>query len=316
MAERIAVYVDGANAYFAQKEALNWWIDWPSFLEWVQRDKELVSARWYQSYRRAPEPEQERFLHHLTIVGYAVRKKVLKSIYDRETGQNSVKGNLNIELVIDALTDAPHYDTILLVTGDSDFVPLVEALRSRGKRVLLAATPQNVAVDLRQVIGVNYIDLSDLRDEIESDKRPPDRSERFEDSSRAPSRSFDSRAEEFASEPPEPNGNVRFPEDDYKVTSILDPHPPSAPSQDIVLPQEGEIVRCTVQSVKKYGIFLDLHENVKTLLHVKDMNRGYVADAGQYYRVGQEVPVQVVGIDWERQPPEVRVQVVTPEMEY
>ncbi|HKI84031.1 MAG TPA: S1 RNA-binding domain-containing protein [Candidatus Krumholzibacteria bacterium] len=100
------------------------------------------------------------------------------------------------------------------------------------------------------------------------------------------------------------------------MTSILDPHPPSAPSQDIVLPQEGEIVRCTVQSVKKYGIFLDLHENVKTLLHVKDMNRGYVADAGQYYRVGQEVPVQVVGIDWERQPPEVRVQVVTPEMEY
>ncbi len=313
MAERIAVYVDGANAYFAQKEALNWWIDWPSFLEWVQRDKELVSARWYQSYRRAPEPEQERFLHHLTIVGYAVRKKVLKSIYDRETGQNSVKGNLNIELVIDALTDAPHYDTILLVTGDSDFVPLVEALRSRGKRVLVAATQQNVAVDLRQAIGVNYIDLGDLRDEIESDKRPPDRSERFEDSGRASSRSFDSQAEDFAGEP---NGNVRLPEDDYKVTSILDPHPPSAPNQDIVLPQEGEIVRCTVQSVKKYGIFLDLHENVKTLLHVKDMNRGYVADAGQYYRVGQEVPVQVVGIDWERQPPEVRVQVVTPEMEY
>jgi uncharacterized LabA/DUF88 family protein len=316
MAERIAVYVDGANAYFAQKEALNWWIDWPSFLEWVQRDKELVSARWYQSYRRTPEPEQERFLHHLTIVGYAVRKKVLKSIYDRESGQNSVKGNLNIELVIDALTDAPHYDTILLVTGDSDFVPLVEALRSRGKRVLVAATQQNVAVDLRQVIGVNYIDLGDLRDEIESDKRPPDRSERFDESSRTSSRAMDYREEEFAAEASEPNGNVRLPEDDYKVTSILDPHPPSAPSQDIVLPQEGEIVRCTVQSVKKYGIFLDLHENVKTLLHVKDMNRGYVADAGQFYRVGQEVPVQVVGIDWERQPPEVRVQVVTPEMEY
>ncbi len=321
MVERIAVYVDGANAYFAQKEALNWWIDWPSFLDWVKRDRELVSARWYQSYRRPPEPEQERFLHHLTIVGYAVRKKVLKSIYDRETGQNSVKGNLNIELVIDALTDAQHYDTILLVTGDSDFVPLVEALRSRGKRVLVAATPQNVAVDLRQVIGVNYIDLSDLRSEIESDKRPPERIERFErvDQSERVSkwdRGFDS-DREFVEEASEPNGNVRLPsEQDYKVTSILDPHPPSVPNQDIVLPQEGEIVRCTVQSVKKYGIFLDLHENVKTLLHVKDMNRGYVADAGEFYRVGQEVPVQVVGIDWERQPPEVRVQVVTPEMEY
>ena len=46
------------------------------------------------------------------------------------------------------------------------------------------------------------------------------------------------------------------------------------------------------------------------------MNRGFVNDAAEYFRVGEEVMVQVVSIDWTRQPPEVRVQVVTPEMEY
>jgi uncharacterized LabA/DUF88 family protein len=307
MAERIAVYVDGANAYFAQKEALNWWIDWPSFLGWAREGRELVSARWYQAYRGTPEPEQERFLHHLTLIGFAVRKKVLKSIYDRESGQSSLKGNLDVELAIDALTEVDHYDTAMLVTGDSDFVPLVEALRSRGKRVMVAATQQNVAVELRQAVGVGYVDLRELRHRIESDKRPAEPSRPVESARRA-------EAGNGSGLPPAIHEDVY--EDDDELRPDYDPSPPGVPDEDIELPQEGEIVRCNVQAVKKYGVFLDLHPDVKTLLHVKDMNRGYVADAGELYHVGEEIMVQVVGIDWQPDPPEVRVAVVSPEMEY
>ena len=93
--------------------------------------------------------------------------------------------------------------------------------------------------------------------------------------------------------------------------------PPAVPNpEDVELPLEGEIVRCKVQTVKRYGAFLDLHQHAKTLLHVKDMNRGFVPDAGEFYKVGQEVTVQVVSIDRTKQPPEVRVQVTTAEMEY
>ena len=394
MAERIAVYVDGANAYFAQKEALQWWIDWPSFLGVFREGKDLVTARWYQAYRGTPEPEQDRFLHHLTIIGFAVKKKVLKQIYDRESGNTSMKGNLDIELAIDALTESSHYDTALLVTGDSDFVPLVEALRARGKRVMVAATQQNVAVELRQAVGVNYIDLRDLRPRIESDKRPPERTHTVERLS-TPDRTFPAEREEaagnervtneFVSNYPADNepldqepmdnqpignesignqpignesignrsigsesigsesigsesignesiGNELIGNRDwsmgnrapvngneysaYELTSALDPMPPSTPNPDLDLPQEGEIVRCNIQAVKNYGVFLDLHEAAKTLLHVKDMNRGFVSDAAEFYRVGEEISVQVVSIDWVKAPPEVRVQVVTPEMEY
>jgi uncharacterized LabA/DUF88 family protein len=135
MSERVAIYVDGANVYFAQKEALGWWIDWPRFLDAMREGKELASAHWYQAYRGNPEPEQDRFLHHLILVGFSVRKKVLKSIYDRQTGDTTLKGSLDIDLTIDALTEVDHYDSAILVTGDSDFVPLVEALQARGKRV-------------------------------------------------------------------------------------------------------------------------------------------------------------------------------------
>ena len=37
----------------------------------------------------------------------------------------------------------------IFVTGDSDFVPLLESLQHRGKRVMVVATQQNVAVRTR-----------------------------------------------------------------------------------------------------------------------------------------------------------------------
>jgi hypothetical protein len=157
-----------------------------------------------------------------------------------------------------------------------------------------------VAVELRQAVGVNYLDLRDLRNRVESDKRPPERRNNGGDHGA------------YAGSRHEDDG------DEVTVTTIRyngfdedrDPPPPSAPRPgDIELPREGEIVRCRVQAVKKYGAFLDLHEHAKTLLHVKDMNRGYVPDAAEFYAVGDEVTVQVVGIDRTRETPEVRVQI-------
>jgi uncharacterized LabA/DUF88 family protein len=324
MAERVAVYVDGANVYFTQKEALGWWIDWPSFLNVMREGRELVSARWYQANRGVPELDQERFLHHLTLIGFAVRKKTLKTIYDKLTGEISLKGNLDVELTIDALSEADHFDSAVLVTGDSDFVPLVEALRAKGKRVRVVATEQNVAVELRQAVGVNYLDLRELRTRIQSDKRTPEsRAERNERTERI---DRNERAERTQATLGSGGQRARYEEagasypgareSDEGNGSESEGAPPTAPDPDIELPLEGEIVRCKVQAVKRYGVFLDLHESVKTLLHVKDMNRGFVADAGEFYRVGDEIPVQVVSIDWSRDPPEVRVQLTTPEMEY
>ncbi len=317
MAERVAIFVDGANVYFAQKEALGWWIEWPRFLAAMREGRELVAARWYQAYNRTPEPEQERFLHHLTLIGFSIRKKVLKQVFDRTSGTYHMKGSLDIELAIDALSEADHYDTAVFVTGDSDFVPLLETLQRRGKRVMVAATPQNVAVELRQQVGVNFIDLNDLRDAVESDKRPPEPRERRENGTQAqaPSRAADDEDEyddeyedEYDDEYDEYDDEY---DDEYEPGMAPEPIDP----ESIDLPEVGDVVECRVQTVKKYGVFLDLHQHAKTLLHVKDMNRGFVPDAGAYYEVGQEIPVRVVSIDRRKSPPEVRVAILTAETE-
>ena len=316
MAERVAIFVDGANVYFAQKEALGWWIEWPRFLAAMREGRELVAARWYQAYNRTPEPEQERFLHHLTLIGFSIRKKVLKQVFDRTSGTYHMKGSLDIELAIDALSEADHYDTAIFVTGDSDFVPLLETLQRRGKRVMVAATPQNVAVELRQQVGVNFIDLNDLRDAIESDKRPPEPRDRRENGIRADPPSSRTE-EEYEDEYDEEYDDDEYDEYDDEYEDEYEPGeaPELVDPESIDLPEVGDVVECRVQTVKKYGVFLDLHQHAKTLLHVKDMNRGFVPDAGAYYDVGQEIPVRVISIDRRKSPPEVRVAVLTAETE-
>jgi uncharacterized LabA/DUF88 family protein len=331
MTERVAIYVDGSNVYFAQKEALGWWIDWPRFLAAMRGDRDVVSARWYQAYRTEPEPEQNRFLHHLALIGFAVRKKLLKQVFDRSTGSSHLKGSLNLELAIDALNDIDHYDTAILVTGDSEFEPLVEALHARGKRVIVMATSQNVAIELRNAVGVNYEDLADLREQIESGKSITARGETPVVEAAQPELEDDEELDDseiYDEDDEDYDDDEEYDDDDYDDEDYEDYEedhfaagpgmmPPAVPNpEDVELPLEGEIVRCKVQTVKRYGAFLDLHQHAKTLLHVKDMNRGFVPDAGEFYKVGQEVTVQVVSIDRTKQPPEVRVQVTTAEMEY
>jgi uncharacterized LabA/DUF88 family protein len=319
MTERIAVYVDGANVYFAQKDALGWWIDWPRFLDTMRIGRQLVSARWYQAYNRSPEPEQERFLHHLGLIGFAVRRKLLKQVFDRHTGTSSLKGSLDLELAIDCLNECHHFDTAIFVTGDSDFVPLLEALQQRGKRVMVVATPQNVAVELRQTVGVNFLDLCEMREQIESEKRPPEPRERVATgtngrTARTAAEEYDE--EEYDDDEYDDEYDEDGYEDEYDDYDLPEGEDGPPDPESIELPLEGEIVRCRVQTVKKYGVFLDLHQHAKTLLHVKDMNRGFVPDAGEYYHVGEEIPVQIVSIDRKKSPPEVRVQVVGVEAEY
>jgi uncharacterized LabA/DUF88 family protein len=337
MTERVAIYVDGSNVYFAQKEALGWWIDWPRFLDAMREGRDVVSARWYQAYRTEPEPEQNRFLHHLALIGFAVRKKLLKQVFDRNSGGSHLKGSLNLDLAIDALNDIDHYDTAILVSGDSEFEPLIEALHARGKRVIVMATSQNVAIELRNAVGVNYQDLSDLREAIESGKRAGSTNDtdekRFVEAAQPEVDDSDVYDEDDSDVYDEDDSDVYDDDDEYddeyddeeEYEDYEEAHfaagpgmmPPAVPDpEDVELPLEGEIVRCKVQTVKRYGAFLDLHQHAKTLLHVKDMNRGFVPDAAEFYQVGQEVAVQVVSIDRTKQPPEVRVQVTTAEMEY
>jgi uncharacterized LabA/DUF88 family protein len=78
--------------------------------------------------------KKERFRSALRHAGFRL---VLKEVrrHRRDDGRTIAKANADVELVVDAMLQADRLDLIVIVSGDGDFVPLVRALQSRGKRV-------------------------------------------------------------------------------------------------------------------------------------------------------------------------------------
>ena len=65
--------------------------------------------------------------------------KPAKEITDSQ-GRRRVKGNMDIELTVDAMELSPHVDHVVLISLDGDFRPLVESLQRQGVRVSVVST--------------------------------------------------------------------------------------------------------------------------------------------------------------------------------
>lgn len=94
-------------------------------------------------------------------------------------GRRKIKGNMDIELAIDAMEQSETVDHLVIFSGDGDFTTLVEALQRRGRKVSVISTmatqPPMIADDLRRQAD-HFIDLVSLKAEIGRD--PSDRPQR------------------------------------------------------------------------------------------------------------------------------------------
>jgi uncharacterized LabA/DUF88 family protein len=106
--------------------------------------------------------------------GFALVTKPAKEFTD-STGRRKIKGNMDIELAVDAMEMADHVEHIVLFSGDGDFRPLVEALQKKGVRVSVVSTirssPPMIADSLRRQAD-NFIELEELKDVIGRPPRP------------------------------------------------------------------------------------------------------------------------------------------------
>jgi uncharacterized LabA/DUF88 family protein len=112
--------------------------------------------------------------------GFTMVTKPAREFVDRE-GRRKVKGNMDIELTIDAMEMAPHVDHIVLFSGDGDFRRLVESLQRKGVRVSVVSTmrtsPPMISDDLRRQADT-FIELDELRSLLgRSDRKTPPESE-------------------------------------------------------------------------------------------------------------------------------------------
>jgi uncharacterized LabA/DUF88 family protein len=178
--ERIALFIDGANLY-ATAKSLAFDIDYKRLLAFFRTKGQLVRALYYTALIEDQEYSSIRpLVDWLDYNGYTMVTKPTKEFVDA-MGRRKIKGNMDIELAVDAMELADHLDHIVLFSGDGDFRSLVEALQHKGKRVsvvsTLATTPPMVADELRRQAD-QFIDLANLQNEIGRD--PSERAQRGE----------------------------------------------------------------------------------------------------------------------------------------
>ncbi len=179
---RIAVFIDGANLY-ATGKALGFDIDYKRLLRVFQNQGTLVRAFYYTAVIEDQEFSSIRpLIDWLDYNGYTVVTKATKEFIDAG-GRRKVKGNMDIELAVDAMELAEHIDQMMLFSGDGDFRSLVEAMQRRGVRVTVISTissqPPMIADELRRQADV-FIDLRELQPRVARDpsERPASREPR------------------------------------------------------------------------------------------------------------------------------------------
>jgi len=162
---RFALFIDGANLH-ATARTLGFDIDYKRLLAEFGSQGTVLRAFYYTAIIDDQEFSSIRpLIDWLDYNGYTV---VTKAFVDAD-GRRKVKGNMDIELAVDAIEIAKHVDQIVLFTGDGDFRPLVEAVQRRGVRVTIVSTissqPPLIADELRRQADA-FIDIAELQSRI------------------------------------------------------------------------------------------------------------------------------------------------------
>ena len=160
--ERVALFIDGANLYSAAR-GLNFDIDYKRLLEYFKKNTYLKRAFYYTALMEEQEYSPIRpLIDWLDYNGFTMITKPTKEFTD-SMGRRKIKGNMDIELAVDAMEMAEHVDHIVLFSGDGDFRRLVESLQRRGVRVTVISTirtqPPMIADELRRQAD-HFIDLA------------------------------------------------------------------------------------------------------------------------------------------------------------
>ncbi|MDB2598547.1 NYN domain-containing protein, partial [Paracoccaceae bacterium] len=156
------------NLYAAAK-SLGFDIDYKLLRTEFMRRGKLLRAFYYTALLDNEEYSPIRpLVDWLNYNGFTMITKAAKEFTDSQ-GRRKVKGNMDIELTVNAMELAPHVDHIVLFSGDGDFRPLVESLQRQGVRVSVVSTvrsqPPMIADELRRQAD-NFIELEGLRDVV------------------------------------------------------------------------------------------------------------------------------------------------------
>jgi uncharacterized LabA/DUF88 family protein len=171
--ERIAIFIDGVNLHGMSK-ALSFDIDFKKLRDSFAKKGRLMHARYYTTILESEDFSPIKpLVDWLDYNGYIVSSKLARDFTDG-SGRRKVKGTMNVEMAVDALTLSANIDHLVLISGDGELRSAVEALQRQGVRVSVCSSlktnPPMVSDDLRRQAD-HFIEFADLEETVGRPKK-------------------------------------------------------------------------------------------------------------------------------------------------
>jgi len=151
--QRVGVLIDVQNLYHSAKNLYNARVNFGEILKTAVAGRSLIRVFAYVVSTKTGE--EKPFFEALTNLGIETRIRELQEFYG-----GAKKADWDVGIVIDAVRIAPSIDSLVLVSGDGDFLSLVDYLRNQGKRVEVMAFGKSASGKLKEDAD-EFIDLCD-----------------------------------------------------------------------------------------------------------------------------------------------------------
>lgn len=151
--QRVAIFIDTQNLYHSAKNIYKSKVNFGAVVKAALGDRKLVRAIAYVVTTESGE--EQSFFEALEKIGIEVKTKDLQIFFG-----GAKKADWDVGLAIDAIKHSQKVDAIVLASGDGDFVPLVEYVRSQGCQVEAIAFGKSSSSRLRESID-DFIDMDE-----------------------------------------------------------------------------------------------------------------------------------------------------------
>lgn len=152
--QRVAVLIDVQNMYHSAKNLYTSKVNFKEVLKTATADRKLIRAIGYVISTESGE--EKGFFGAMKKLGIELKIKDLQIFPG-----GLKKGDWDVGLAVEAIKFSEHVDVIVLITGDGDFIPLVEYLKNaKPVRVEVVAFGRSCSGHLKQIVH-DFIDLEE-----------------------------------------------------------------------------------------------------------------------------------------------------------
>lgn len=151
--QRVAILIDTQNLYHSAKNLYKSKVNFAAVVKAALGERKLIRALSYVV--NTESGEENAFFEALEKIGIEIKTKDLQIFYG-----GAKKADWDVGLAVDAIRLSAKVDSIVLATGDGDFIPLVDYLKNEGCQVEVITFGRSASSKLREIVN-DFIDMDE-----------------------------------------------------------------------------------------------------------------------------------------------------------